>query len=102
MEVGRDRAALQPALRAGFRPAIRPRARIRRRQARADLPHLESLLLLLGCVGLAKDVGYLVFVWKRKAPIRFGRLVGQPAATQAHRPAVRGRIIDVVLVSSVL
>jgi len=59
-------------------------------------------LLLLGCVGLAKDVGYLVFVWKRKAPIRLGGWsVNLPPLKLTALQFVVG-IIDVVLVSSVL
>jgi uncharacterized membrane protein YbhN (UPF0104 family) len=59
-------------------------------------------LLLLGCLGLAKDVGYLLFVWKRKAPIRIGGwAVNVPTMKLTALQVVVG-IIDVVLVSSVL
>ena len=59
-------------------------------------------LLLLGCLGLAKDVGYLVFIWKRKAPIRLGGwAVNVPTMKLTALQVVVG-IIDVVLVSSVL
>jgi uncharacterized membrane protein YbhN (UPF0104 family) len=59
-------------------------------------------LLLLGCVGLVKDVGYLVFVWKRKAPIRLGGWsVNLPTLKLTVLQVVIG-IIDIVLVSSVL
>ncbi len=59
-------------------------------------------LLLLGCLGLAKDVGYLVFVWKRKSPIRLGGwAVNVPTMKLTAVQLVVG-IIDVVLVSSVL
>jgi uncharacterized membrane protein YbhN (UPF0104 family) len=59
-------------------------------------------LLLLGCLGLAKDVGYLVFVWKRKSPVRIGGWsVNVPTMKLTAVQFVVG-IIDVVLVSSVL
>jgi uncharacterized membrane protein YbhN (UPF0104 family) len=59
-------------------------------------------LLALGCVGLAKDVGYLAFVWLRKAPIRLGGwAVTVPTMRFTLLQLVIG-IADVVLVSSVL
>jgi uncharacterized membrane protein YbhN (UPF0104 family) len=59
-------------------------------------------LLLLGWLGLAKDAGYLVFIWKRKAPIRLGGwAVNVPTMRLTAVQFVVG-IIDVVLVSSVL
>jgi uncharacterized membrane protein YbhN (UPF0104 family) len=59
-------------------------------------------LLLLGCLGLAKDMGYLLFIWKRKAPIRLGGWsVNVPTMKLTALQVVVG-IIDVVLVSSVL
>jgi uncharacterized membrane protein YbhN (UPF0104 family) len=59
-------------------------------------------LFALGCVGLAKDVGYLAFVWLRKAPIRLGGwAVTVPTMRFTLLQLVIG-IADVVLVSSVL
>jgi uncharacterized membrane protein YbhN (UPF0104 family) len=59
-------------------------------------------LLALGCMGLAKDAGYLIFVWRRKAPIRLGGwAVNLPTMKLTLLQRAVG-IADVVLVSSVL
>ena len=59
-------------------------------------------LLLLGCIGLAKDFGYLLFVTLRKAPIRLGGwAVNLPTLRLTLLQFVVG-IADIVLVSSVL
>jgi len=59
-------------------------------------------LLVLGCVGLAKDAGYLLFVKLRKAPIRLGGwAVNLPTPKLTLLQLVVG-VIDIVLVSSVL
>ena len=59
-------------------------------------------LLALGCIGLAKDAGYLLFVWLRKTPIRLGGwAVNLPTMRLTALQLVVG-ILDVVLVSSVL
>jgi uncharacterized membrane protein YbhN (UPF0104 family) len=56
----------------------------------------------LGCVGLAKDAGYLLFVGLRKAPIRLGGWsLSMPTMRLTLLQLVIG-IIDVILVSSVL
>lgn len=56
----------------------------------------------LGCIGLAKDAGYLLFVGLRKAPIRLGGWsFGLPTMRLTLLQFVIG-IIDVILVSSVL
>jgi len=59
-------------------------------------------LFALGCIGLAKDAGYVAFVWLRKAPIRLGGwAVTMPTMRLTLLQFVVG-ITDVVLVSSVL
>ena len=59
-------------------------------------------LFVLGCIGLAKDVGYVLFVWQRKAPIRLGGwAVNLPTLRLTALQYVVG-LIDVVLVSTVL
>lgn len=59
-------------------------------------------LVVLGCIGLAKDAGYLLFVRLRKAPIRFGGwAVNLPTPRLTLLQLVIG-VIDIVLVSSVL
>jgi uncharacterized membrane protein YbhN (UPF0104 family) len=59
-------------------------------------------LFALGCIGLAKDAGYLIFIWLRKAPIRLGGwAVTVPTMRFTLLQLVIG-IVDVVLVSSVL
>lgn len=71
--------------------------------------HLEPLfripgrwLVLLGCLGLAKDAAYLLFIWYRKAPIRLGGwAVNLPTPRLTLLQIVVG-LIDIGLVSSVL
>lgn len=59
-------------------------------------------LFVLGCIGLAKDAGYLLVVKLRKAPIRFGGwAVNLPTLRLTLLQLLVG-IIDVVLVSSIL
>lgn len=59
-------------------------------------------LLLIGCVGLAKDAGYLLFVKLRKAPIRLGGwAVNLPTPKLTLLQLLIG-VIDIMLVSSVL
>jgi uncharacterized membrane protein YbhN (UPF0104 family) len=59
-------------------------------------------LLAFGCIGLAKDAGYVAFVWLRKAPIRLGGWsVSLPTMPLTLLQFAVG-IADVVLVSSVL
>jgi glycosyltransferase 2 family protein len=59
-------------------------------------------LFALGCIGLAKDAGYVLFVALRKAPIRLGGwAVNLPTVRLTLLQFVVG-IADVVLVSSVL
>jgi uncharacterized membrane protein YbhN (UPF0104 family) len=59
-------------------------------------------LLVLGCIGLAKDVGYLLLVALRRAPVRLGGWsVKLPSLAMTSLQYVVG-IIDVGLVSSVL
>jgi uncharacterized membrane protein YbhN (UPF0104 family) len=59
-------------------------------------------VLALGCLGLVKDAGYVVFIWLRKAPIRLG---GWEVPVPTMRLTLLQLLIgvaDVVLVSSVL
>lgn len=59
-------------------------------------------LFALGCVGLAKDVGYVLFVKLRKAPIRLGGwAVNLPPLRLTLLQFLVG-IVDVVFISSVL
>jgi len=59
-------------------------------------------LFVLGCVGLAKDVAYLVFVYRRAAPIRLGGWsVRLPTLRMTLLQVVVG-LIDVCLVASIL
>jgi uncharacterized membrane protein YbhN (UPF0104 family) len=59
-------------------------------------------LFVLGCIGLAKDAGYVLFVWRRRQPIRIGGWsVNLPTVRLTLLQFVVG-IIDVLLVSSVL
>jgi uncharacterized membrane protein YbhN (UPF0104 family) len=74
--------------------------------AAADLAPLFRIssgwLVALGCVGLAKDLGYVVLVWRRKKPIRLGGwAVNLPPPRLTALQYVVG-LIDIVLVSSVL
>ena len=62
----------------------------------------SELLLLLGCIGLAKDLGYLLLVAFRRTPVRFRDWsVNLPTPAMTALQFVVG-IIDVTLVSSVL
>lgn len=72
-------------------------------EALAPLFHVSStLIFVLGCIGLAKDVGYIVLIRMRKAPIRLGGWsVSLPPMWLTLLQFVVG-IADVVLVSSVL
>ena len=71
--------------------------------------HLEPLfrissrwLVLIGCIGLAKDAGYLAFIWWRKAPIRLGGwAVNMPTPRLTMLQLIVG-LVDIGLVSSVL
>jgi uncharacterized membrane protein YbhN (UPF0104 family) len=59
-------------------------------------------LFVLGCVGLAKDAAYLIFVHRRKAPIRLGGWsVRLPTLRLTLLQVVVG-IVDICLVASVL
>lgn len=59
-------------------------------------------LFALGCVGLVKDATYLVFVYRRKAPIRLGGWsVRMPTLRLTLLQVVVG-IVDICLVASVL
>jgi phosphatidylglycerol lysyltransferase len=59
-------------------------------------------LFLLGCIGLVKDAGYLLFVWRRKKPIRLGGwAVNVPTLRMTALQLVVG-VTDIVLISSVL
>jgi uncharacterized membrane protein YbhN (UPF0104 family) len=59
-------------------------------------------LLALGCLGLAKDFGYLLFVKLRKAPIRLGGwAVNLPTLRMTALQLVVG-IVDITLIASVL
>jgi uncharacterized membrane protein YbhN (UPF0104 family) len=59
-------------------------------------------LFALGCVGLVKDAGYLLFVWRRKKPIRLGGwAVNVPTLRMTALQLVVG-VTDIVLISSVL
>ncbi len=59
-------------------------------------------LFLLGCIGLVKDAGYLLFVWRRKKPIRLGGwAVNVPTLRMTALQLVVG-VTDIVLIASVL
>jgi uncharacterized membrane protein YbhN (UPF0104 family) len=59
-------------------------------------------LFLLGCIGLVKDAGYLLFVWRRKKPIRLGGwAVNVPTLRMTVLQLVVG-VTDIVLIASVL
>jgi uncharacterized membrane protein YbhN (UPF0104 family) len=59
-------------------------------------------LFALGCAGLVKDAGYLLFVWRRKKPIRLGGwAVNVPTLRMTALQLVVG-VVDIVLISSVL
>jgi uncharacterized membrane protein YbhN (UPF0104 family) len=69
----------------------------------APLFHISSeWLFALGCVGLAKDAGYLLFVRLRKAPIRLGGwAVSLPTMRMTLLQVVVGAA-DILLIASVL
>ena len=57
---------------------------------------------MLGCIGLAKDAAYLVFVYRREAPIRLGGWsVRLPTLRLTLLQVVVG-LVDICLVASVL
>lgn len=59
-------------------------------------------LFALGCIGLVKDAGYLLFVWRRRKPIQLGGwAVNLPTLRMTALQLVVG-MIDIVLISSVL
>jgi len=59
-------------------------------------------LFVLGCVGLVKDAAYLVFVYRREAPIRLGGWsVRMPTLRLTLLQVVVG-LVDICLVASVL
>jgi len=59
-------------------------------------------LFALGCVGLAKDAGYLLFVYLRKAPIRLGGwAVNLPTLHMTLLQLVVG-LVDICLIASIL
>lgn len=59
-------------------------------------------LMLLGCIGLAKDLGYMLLVAVRRAPVRFGGWsVNLPTPAMTALQYVVG-IVDVAFISSVL
>ena len=72
-------------------------------EALAPLFRISSeWLFALGCVGLVKDAGYLLFVWRRKKPIRLGGwAVNVPTLRMTALQLVVG-VTDIVLISSVL
>jgi phosphatidylglycerol lysyltransferase len=60
------------------------------------------LLLTLGCVGLAKDLGYLLLVKLRKAPVKLGGwAVNLPTPSMTALQYVVG-LTDLTLVSSIM
>ena len=74
-----------------------------RAEALAPLFRISSeWLFALGCVGLVKDAGYLLFVKLRKAPIRLGGwAVNVPTLRMTLLQVVVG-MTDILLVASVL
>ena len=72
-------------------------------EALAPLFRISSeWLFALGCLGLAKDAGYLLFVWRRKKPIRLGGwAVKMPTLRMTGLQLVVG-VIDIGLIASVL
>jgi uncharacterized membrane protein YbhN (UPF0104 family) len=72
-------------------------------EALAPLFRISSeWLFALGCLGLAKDAGYLLFVWRRKKPIRLcGWAVKMPTLRMTALQLVVG-VLDIVLIASVL
>lgn len=72
-------------------------------EALAPLFRISSdWLFALGCLGLVKDAGYLVFVWRRKKPIRLGGwAVNVPTLRLTVLQLLVG-VTDIVLIASVL
>jgi uncharacterized membrane protein YbhN (UPF0104 family) len=72
-------------------------------EALAPLFRISSeWLFALGCLGLVKDAGYLLFVWRRKKPIRLGGwAVNLPTLRMTALQLTVG-ILDIGLISSVL
>ena len=72
-------------------------------EALAPLFRISSeWLFALGCLGLAKDVGYVVFVWRRKKPIRLGGWAVKVPTLRMTALQLTVGIIDIGLISSVL
>jgi len=72
-------------------------------EALAPLFRISSdWLFALGCLGLVKDAGYLLFIWRRKKPIRLGGwAVNAPTPRMTALQIVVG-VTDIALISSVL
>jgi uncharacterized membrane protein YbhN (UPF0104 family) len=69
----------------------------------APLFHISSeWLLALGCVGLVKDAGYLLFVRLRKAPIRLGGWAVSLPTMRMTLLQVAVGALDILLIASVL
>ena len=59
-------------------------------------------LFALGCLGLVKDAGYVLLVWKRKKPIRLGGWAVNLPTLRLTALQIAVGIVDIVLISSVL
>ncbi|RPI16216.1 MAG: UPF0104 family protein [Lysobacterales bacterium] len=59
-------------------------------------------LVVLGCVGLAKDLAYVVFVHRRKAPIRLGGWAVNLPTPRFTWLQIAVGLIDVCLIASIL
>jgi uncharacterized membrane protein YbhN (UPF0104 family) len=59
-------------------------------------------LFVLGCIGLAKDAAYLLFVHLRKAPIRLGGWSVQLPSLRMTLLQVTVGLVDICLIASVL
>lgn len=72
-------------------------------EALAPLFRISSdWLFALGCLGLVKDAGYLLVVWRRKKPIKLGGwAVNLPTWRMTMLQLAVG-IVDITLISSVL
>ncbi len=69
----------------------------------APLFHISSeWLFAIGCVGLVKDVGYLVFVRLRKAPIRLGGWAVNLPTMRMTLLQIAVGALDILLIASVL
>jgi uncharacterized membrane protein YbhN (UPF0104 family) len=72
-------------------------------EALAPLFRISSeWLFALGCVGLVKDAGYLLFVWRRKKPIQLGGWAVKLPTLRMTALQLTVGILDIGLVSSVL